>query len=182
VLEVTSIQGGETLKWTSDYPSYPASEGWSAKAYFIGLALKTIDGTANGSAFDFTLTATDSAALDSSTDQIYRYDVRVTKSDEVHTAEEGTIVIRPDPTGLLAGTDTRSHARTTLADIETAIRTWAGNPYEYVSIAGRTQKMTINDLERLRGHYRNEVQRETNAEMIAKGLRPKNTNKLLIQF
>jgi hypothetical protein len=180
MFDVAEINAGDTVEWSATFSDYPASAGWAANYYFAGEVNKTIAGVANGNSFDFTLPAADSTAMGGPSDRVLAYVCKVSLAGVVHTVDSGTVTVQRDPATAVPGYDGRSDERITLELIKAAIRDWATNPYQALTIGGRTSQWSLNELIRLRGLYSRLVRNEDAKERIAKGLAP--GNRTLIQF
>ena len=87
------FDAGTTVKYNKSFSSYPANGAspWTLKLHVAGIHK---DGVANGSSFDVTLDAADTAGLASGT---YSWAEVVTRGAEIYTAAEGFVVIDPNP-------------------------------------------------------------------------------------
>lgn len=91
-----SFDAGTTVKYTKSFADYTAAGGWTMKIHVAGLHL---DATANGSAWDFELTAAQTAGIAPGT---YTWDEIATKSGVIERADQGTVVIELNPTTATA--------------------------------------------------------------------------------
>jgi hypothetical protein len=167
--EPSTLRAGDTWKWTKSLSDYPAS------AWTLNYRLKNAAGgieitAAAGDDYAITVAAATTAAYVAG---VYGWSAWVEGgTSEKYSVGTGTLEVLPDlRSGLAtAALDTRSHARKTLAALESWIEN--GNPgvAEY-EIAGRRMKyIALADLLKMRQHYKAEVAAETRAEQIARGL------------
>jgi hypothetical protein len=154
-LEPSSVNAGDTWRWTRSLADYPASAGWALSYTLINASAKiTISAAAT--------TAGYAAGT-------YDWRARVSKAGEVYTVGEGRITVR---NAYAASTfDARSHARKTLDAIEAVIEGRASSSTAEYQIAGRQLKyIPVPDLLALRDKYRAEVKREDAIAAVAAGL------------
>lgn len=166
-LEPSTVNAGDTWRWTRSLDDYPASEGWVLSYTLInGTAKISISATASGDDHAVTVSAATSAGYTAGT---YDWRARVTKAGEVYTVGEGRLTVRNAYAGSTF--DARSHARKTLDAIEAVIEGRASSSTLEYSIAGRSLKhIPVSDLLALRDRYRAEVKREDAAAAVAAGL------------
>lgn len=177
--EPTQFRAGDTVLWSKSLADYSPADSWVLKYKFVGSAGKSDDITAtvSGDAWVVTVAKTVTAALAAG---IYTLIGWVEKGTERYTVAETTVQILTNIAIASAATDTRSHARKTLALIEAAIESYAVRPVEQLSIAGRTwTRPSLETLNRLRSKYAKLVRREVEKERRAKGLPAK---RILAQF
>jgi hypothetical protein len=167
--EPDTLRAGDTWKWTRTLADYPAS-AWSLKYRFKSAAGGfEITATASGDSYAITVAASTSAAYASG---LYTWIAWVEGgTSEKYTVDSGHLTVNPDYRTGTATTalDDRSHARKTLAAIETWIESRNPGVAEY-EIAGRRMKyIPITDLLKMRAHYKAEVAAEDAAEAIRNG-------------
>ena len=167
--EPDTLRAGDTWKWTKTVADYPAS-AWTLKyRYKSPTAGFEIVATASGDDYAITVAAATTAAIAAGT---YSWIAWVEGgTSEKYTVDTGVVEIDPDyRTGTAtAALDDRSHARKTLAAIETWIETRNPGVAEY-EIAGRRMKyIPITDLLKMRAMYKAEVAAEDAAEAIRNG-------------
>jgi hypothetical protein len=166
-LEPSSVNAGDTWRWTRSLADYPASAGWALSYTLINASAKiTISASASGDDHAVTVAAATTAGYAAGT---YDWRARVSKDGEVYTVGEGRITVR---NAFAASTfDARSHARKTLDAIEAVIEGRASSAVAEYTIAGRSLKhIPVADLLALRDKYRAEVLREDAAAAVAAGL------------
>lgn len=168
--EPGTLRAGDTWKWTKSLADYPASS-WTLKYRFKSpTAGFEITASSSGDDFSVTVTAATTSAYSSGT---YTWIAWVEGgTSEKYTVDTGVAVINPDYRSgtATAALDDRSHARKTLAAIESWIESRDQGVARY-AIAGREmQYIPITDLLRLRQVYKAEVAAEDAAAAIANGL------------
>ena len=169
--EPTILRSGDTWKWTKTLADYPASAPWTLKYRFKNAAGGfEITASASGDGYAVSVTAATTSAYVAGT---YSWIAWVEGgTSEKYTVDTGVVVVNPDYRSGTATTalDDRSHARKTLAAIETWIESRNPGVAEY-EIAGRRMKyIPLTDLLKLRQTYKNEVGAEDAREAIASGL------------
>lgn len=177
--EPTQLRAGDSVSWTKSFSPYTASNGYQLKYRLIGSAGKTdpVPAVASGDAWTTTFTTAYTKDLVAG---IYTLLGWVEKSGERVTVSETSIQLLANLVDAAAVTDTRSHARKTLALIEAAIESYAVRPVEQLSIAGRNwTRPSLEQLSRLRSKYTKLVRIEVEKERRAKGLAPK---RIVAQF
>lgn len=85
------FDAGTTVTYTVSHSNYPANDGWTLKLHVAGIHK---DATASGAAFLVTLAATDTEFVANGT---YSWAEIVTKGTDILTADEGFVVIDPNP-------------------------------------------------------------------------------------
>jgi hypothetical protein len=171
--EPTQIRAGDTFAFTKSLSDYLASEGWLLQYKLVGSAgcSDDVEGVADGD--DYTITF-DAAITEELTAGLYTLVGWVEKDGERYTINESTIQIKTNLADAAAATDTRSHARITLALIEAAIESYAVRPVESLSIGGRTlTRPSLDVLTRFRARYKKLVAIEDQQDRIKAGKRPK---------
>lgn len=168
--EPTTLRAGDTWKWKKSLPDYPASS-WNLKYRFKSpTAGFEITADESGDEYSVTVAAATTAAYSSGT---YSWIAWVEGgTSEKYTVDTGVTVVNPDyRTGTAtAALDDRSHARKTLAAIESWIESRDQGVAKY-AIAGREmQYIPVADLIKLRQTYKSEVAAEDAAAAIANGL------------
>lgn len=180
--EPLCIVAGDTVTWTrSDVVSrYPASDGWSASISIRGPGGESLDkaAVADGDAFAFTLTATETAQF--TTPGAYGYVVQVTNAGERHTLNRGSIDVVVDLSALTPGTlyDARGHVERTLAALEATLEGRATKDQHRYSIAGRSlDRIDAATLLEWRRVYRAELVKLERKERLRRGLTRRDTVK-----
>jgi hypothetical protein len=173
---------GDTLKYADSFPDYPASAGYTLTTRLVRRdaagAPITFNATASGDDYQTNVPAATTAGW---APGIYTWSKYVTLAGERYTLDAGELEIRADPAAATAPLDQRSHAQRTLDAIEAVIEQRASSAQLQWSIKGRqVQYMSLDELRKMRAHYRAEVAQERNAERVAKGLKPR--NRVAIRF
>ena len=168
--EPGSLRAGDTWRWTKTLDDYPATS-WTLKYRFKSpTAGFEITATTSGTDYSVTVAAATTAGYSSGT---YTWIAWVEGgTSEKYTVDTGVSVVNPDYRGgtATAALDDRSHARKTLAAIESWIESRNQGVARY-SIAGREmQYIPISDLLKLRQVYKAEVAAEDAAAAIANGM------------
>ncbi|MBU0752375.1 MAG: hypothetical protein KJ787_13965 [Gammaproteobacteria bacterium] len=167
--EPSALRSGDTWKWTKTLADYPASVWTLTYRFKNSSAGFEVVATASGDDYSVTVAAATTSGYASGT---YSWQAQVSAAGEKFTVDTGTLVVDPN---LFTGTasaaqDVRSHARKTLAAIESWIESRNPGVAEY-EIAGRRMKyIPISDLLKMRQHYKAEVAAEDAREAIANGL------------
>ena len=164
--EPASLRAGDTWKWTKTLADYPAS-AWSLKYRFkSATAGFEITATASGDDHAVSVAALTTTGYAAGT---YTWIAWVEGgTSEKHTVDTGVMSVSADYRSGTAttGLDDRSHARKTLAAIESWIESRSPGVAKY-AIAGREmQYIPIADLLKLRQTYKAEVAAEDAAEAI----------------
>lgn len=149
------LSAGTTLKVTRTFTDYPANDGWTATLYVAGESLMApVAATANGSAFDFTVSSTATSDLAPGD---YAYKVLVAKAGEVYVAEDAVITVDPNIISARAG-DLLTLAQKALPIVQAAILGRLTADQQSFSIAGRAVvKIPIKELYELRTRFENEI-------------------------
>lgn len=162
------IVAGDTLAFSAEFASWPATDGWTLAYRLVPLsgAAITIAASANGSAYAVAVAAATTAGWKPGA---YAWSAYVTKAGERHTLDRGRVQIRPD-SGAASNIDLRSHARKVLDAIEAVLEKRATRDQMGYTINGRELRRTpIADLLELRSRYRAEVRAEEQADRLAQG-------------
>jgi len=168
--EPAELRAGDTWKWTRSLADYPAS-AWTLKYRFKSpTAGFEITATTSGNDYAITVTAATTAGYAAGT---YTWIAWVEGgTSEKYTVDTGIMAVDADYRSgtATAALDDRSHARKTLAAIESWIESRNPGVAEY-EIAGRRMKyIPVADLLKLRQSYKTEVSAEEAAEAIRNGL------------
>ena len=148
---------GDTWQWTKVYADYPTSESWALSYALTGPAtVAAISASISGDHYAVSLAAATTAAYTPGT---YQWRAFLTKASERHQVGAGVFVLQPD-LAVKTG-DQRSHAVKMLTLIESALEGRILTQEEEYSLSGRSmKKLTIPELQKLRGRYLLEVRRE----------------------
>lgn len=158
-----------TVEWTEAYSDYPASS-WTLTYTLVGPAKYSLTATADGESHKVSVPKATTAAY---VPGIYRMIGTITDGTSQYQTYVSTLEILEDLTAEEAGYDAISDARKTLASIKEAIKTYAENPYQSLTIAGRTKaNWSFEELIKWRKLYEEEVAREEKAERLESGISP----------
>lgn len=168
--EPETVVAGDTWRWkrTDLVTDYPASAGWALSYVLLNASAKiTITASADGDEFRVDEAAADTASHAAG---VYAWEASVTNGADRFRVGTGTLEVEAD---FAAATtlDTRTHARKVLDAIEAVIERRASKDQQEYTVDGRSLKRTpVGDLLVLRDRYKREVEREEQAERLAKGL------------
>lgn len=178
-IEPTQIRAGDTVKWTRELADYPTSEAWALKYRIVGNGAEPREVTATIASGKYNITL-GSTLTDDLAEGTYQLVGWVEKSGERFTVYNRTLSVLPNLAAAAGATDTRSHARKTLALIEAAIESHAVDPVESLTIGSRTYtRPSLETLYNLRSRYAALVRKEENKERIESGGKAK---KLVVSF
>lgn len=166
------ITAGDTVKFhpgrvsLSDFPIAT----WTLTYRIVGNddATATVDATDSDGNYLTTFTKAETAKLAAGD---YELIGTITDGTERFTVYTGKIKVVGNFSAADGATDTRSHARKTLEAVKAVLESRATKDQESYTINGRSLNRTpIADLILLRNDYQALVNREEQAERIAKGL------------
>jgi hypothetical protein len=181
--EPARLVAGDTVAWTKDLPSYPASAGWVLR-YTLVSATAPITFTAaaapDGQGHVVNVTAATTAAWAPGS---YAWSADVSLGAARHTVATGRLTIAPNLAAITAGgLDTRTPARRALDAMDAALAAVGDKAYlQAYTINGRSQ--TFRDPSQfmaLRSQLQAEVAKEERTSALAAGQRPR--NQLLVRF
>ena len=167
--EPEKITAGVTWKWNKTLSDYPASE-WSLSYYLRrnGATLTSVTASADGDTFKLNVAAGVTALF---TPDDYDIIGIVTKGSEKFVVYDGILKVLSNPASSSAY-DPRSHARRVLDLIEAAMEGRIPNGMESYTIGGRSiNKIPLKELRELYERYKQDVEREVQAERLANGRR-----------
>lgn len=136
-------------------------------------ALLDLLGVAQGTGWAFSLTTTQSAALNTTgSSVIWYWQAYASKTDVRTTAGDGTLVVKANLASVSAGFDGSSQAERILTTIESEIqaRLTGGGTIEYTIGSRSLKKEPMAELLKMRSAYRNIVARERRGQMIKNGM------------
>lgn len=167
-IEPSRIVAGETAKWLTQLPDYPASAGWVLTTTLVSAAQRyVISSTASG---DDHLSVAAAATTAAYVAGDYALRSQVALAGEVFTVREGAVTVAPS---YGAAVDARSNARRALDAIEAVLQGRAASAVADYTINGRSVRYTpVAELLVLRDRYRMDVMREDAATRAAQGLAP----------
>lgn len=166
--EPRTLVAGDSTSWVTDHSSYP-SPTWTLTYEFRGPSKMTVTATQSGTTSSFAVAVT-SVASDALVDGIYQWQAIVTNGSERHTIWSGTLEVLPKLADETEQYDAKSHVRTVLNAIESALESYAKNPYQSLSIAGRNKQWSLEELLKMRTQYKYYLEQEIQAEKAAQGL------------
>ena len=171
------IYAGTTIKWRDDAAVGPLNESITSADWTLTYYLRTntnheghtVAGTSYGTGWEFTISATDSAAFDSGDWFFYG---EASKGSEKFTLGNGRLEVLASLayTGQPGAFDGRTAAEKERDDIEAALAKFKDGAQEY-SIGNRTfKRVAMADLQMRLNRLNAIIVRERKAAMIANGL------------
>ena len=161
-----SFRAGTTVPWSVTYPDFPASESWELRYFFRREGGDPIEfeATANGDAFEVTLTAAQTAKF---SDGRYEWHAIATKQGTgTDIAGSGVVDVWPDPTKA----HTKSFSEEALEMVEASIRGDLPTAQESINLAGLDiTKMSLSERFALRDRIKAEIARERQRRRLNKG-------------
>ena len=151
-----SFYAGDSSTWTSTFSDYSAADSWVATCVFQrpGANAFRVEGTASGADHVFTISPSDSAALEAGR---WLWGIRVAKDTTTKTVATGTSVILPNPEAIPVET----HNEKCLRLLQAAMEERAVDVQESISILGQdVTKIAAVELEGLIDAYQAKVNRE----------------------
>lgn len=140
-----ALDAGTSLHVVLAYPDFPAS-AWTAELWLGGGALVApvkADGTPLSDAFDFEFAAAETSAWVAG---VYQWQVRVTSSSGVLTADRGQLTVRPNLATALAG-DLQPWEERALAAVTKVIEGRIDADVQQFTIAGRlVEQIPVKEL------------------------------------
>lgn len=154
------ISAGLTFSAVAALSAYPAP-AWSMTLALRGPASIDLEATADGTSHALAATAEETGAYPPG---LYRYSLRALYNGVVREIEHGTINVLADLVQLQPGTETRSHARIVLDNIQAVIEKRATQDQQKYTINNRELWRTpIADLLKLKNLYLALVRQEEKA-------------------
>ncbi|MEY2688368.1 MAG: hypothetical protein RL375_2566 [Pseudomonadota bacterium] len=167
--EPARIIAGDTAKWLTTLPDYPASDGWVMTVTLVSAAQRyTATATASG---DDHLVTIDASTTTNWVAGDYALRAQVALGGEVYTVRDvPRVVVAP---AYSAAIDSRSTAATALDNVEAVIEGRASSNVAEYQINGRSLRyLSVPELLQLRDRLRADVAREAAASRAAAGLAP----------
>ena len=163
---------GDPLGASVDSSSYALAYSFRGP---VAAALLDVTGTASGTGWQFTLTTTQTAALNTGTTTVRWYwSAYASKSGVRLTAGQGVLLVKPNLASINNSTvyDGRSPNEQILAaiDAEITARISGGATLEYTIGTRSLKKEPMSALLELQTRYRMKVRSERRAQQIANGL------------
>ena len=168
-----STYAGDTLAWLISLADFPASDGW-----VLTYGFRCATATTSGTAINLVAAASGAnhlvSAASTATAQwlpgTYKGVARVAKAGEAFTIWKGTLEVLANPIEAGDNTDTRTHSKRCLDNINIVLEGKATRDVLNTSIAGQSiGRMTFNDLLAAKAHFQDLVDREQAAEDAANG-------------
>jgi hypothetical protein len=167
------LTAGNSATWTDprvlilgDW--YDATE-WTLAYVLRGPSNLAVDAVANGAAWVTSLTASQTAPLQSGE---YEWFALISKGDERLEAGRGRLQVDPDPLQIQAGHDPRTTAEIALANAEAALAGWnaSGGAVKRWRINGREQEFhSLAEILKVIAYWRVRVRNEQAAVAVANG-------------
>lgn len=175
--EPTTVNPGDTVRWTKTLADYPASAGWALSYILLNASSKiTITATASGDDHVVNVAAATSASW---TAGDYAWRAQVALAGDVFTVGEGRITVAPSFAATTL--DTRSSVRKALEAVEAYLSDPSNLTAAKYQIAGRSlDRFPLPDLWKHRDRLRFEVAREDAATRAAAGL--PDTRRVFVRF
>jgi hypothetical protein len=175
---------GDSLKFSSTVPDYPASAGYTLTYRLVrrdgmGAAIE-ITATADGDGYQVEVIPAATALWVVGK---YTWAAYVSKVGERYTVETGEVEILPDPAVSGSPLDMRSQARRALDDLKAARATWVatGGRVKRYAIAGRDiEYKDAAEIDMEIQYWTKQVGEEQTAADLETGRRPK--NRILTRF
>lgn len=175
------ITAGDSATWIDYAFNNALGDSIDATAYTLAYSFRgplptglDLTGSVTGTAWTFTLTTAQSAALNAgAASAVWFWQAYATKAGVRLTAGEGQLVVRPNLAGISAVTfDGRSQAEQVLSTVEAAIAARVNGDFtiEYTIGTRSLKREPMANLIQLRDKYRFIVSRQRKAQMIANGL------------
>ena len=174
------IYAGQTIKWRDDGFVGPLNESITSSDWTLTYYLRfnhtheghQVVGTAYGSGWEFTISATDSAGFDAGDWYIYAEATKGSEKFPLGTARaEVFATLTYDSAEQPDAFDGRTQAEKDLDAVTTAIRAMIADKAAEYSIGNRTfKRIDLAELRMRESHLNAIVARERKAAMIANGL------------
>jgi hypothetical protein len=182
----TTHTAGDTFTRLRSWPAYPAGAGWVGKLRLVprstagGAAVIELTAGADGDTHLFTATAAATAAWVAGAYALAEW---VELDGQVVTIGTDELLVAPDPRSLTAGTDGRSLAVRTLADLIAARASFVASQGMVASYKVGDRERTFRTAAELNqeiAYWQGQVDSETQAARLAQGLRPR--NQIFVRF
>lgn len=168
------VRAGDTITWRRCLADYPASAGWQLQVTLVGSTeVYSASSVADGDDHVFTIAAAATALWEPGGYQALE---TATKATERFSLYSVRITVQPDLAAAVAGSDTRSHARKVLDNINLWLESKSVTAGETQIGERRIRNYDLTDLLALRDRYAALVRSE---DAAASGGR---TGRLLVRF
>lgn len=174
--EPSAVVVGDTVRWRKTIDSFaiddetdiePIEDSYTLKYTLQGPSKISITATVDGDDYLVNEAASTTASW---TPGSYLWTAFLSKGSDRYRIDSGRIEIKKD-FEVVSAHDTRTHAQKALEAIEAVLENRAGSEVLNYTIAGRTvSKIPHTELMTLRDRYRQERQREVDAEKLANGI------------
>jgi len=162
---VDSLIAGDTLDFTDVVADYPATAAWVLKYRLVPRFTAPVQApveltatTVNTTDYRVQATPTATAAW---TPGAYNWFRWVENAGERQSLGSGSLTVQVNPATVAQGADIRSQAEAALDAINAVLANRATVDQQEMSIAGRSLKrMTVDELLKLRGYYKAQVNAE----------------------
>lgn len=177
----TELIAGDTLNYRAEVAEYPATEGWTLKLRLVprgaGTAI-TLTGVADGDDYLVQASAAVTAAWAPGE---YSWHYWVEKAGERYPAQRGQLTVKPDPSTMAAGTDTRTAAEVALDAVRSMLRgTATSGVLSYRINERELRRYSMPELIALESKLATDVARERAAAAMAAGM--KNPRKIFVRM
>lgn len=164
------LYAGTTWAWTVDVPGYSAADGWGLN-YILTNASASFDfsddDSATGTTFSVEVAGASTTAC---TEGDYTWQLFAVKDDDRRFVSSGSVKVLPDISDGSTHLDSRSHARKVLDAVGAVIEGSASKDQQSYSVNGRSlSRRSLDELQKLRGHYLAEVRAEESEAAQATG-------------
>ena len=180
-MNLIELYVGDSLQFETSVPEYPASGGYTLKYRLVpraGGSAYVITASASGDAYAVNVAAATTAAWVAGE---YSWHAYIEISGARYTVGSGQLTLRPDPSAIAGGTDTRTQAEIALAQAKAAYASMSANPGRKSYTIGDVSVTFNSPAEILTtiNYWETQVQREQHADAIRKGL--KNPNRVYVR-
>jgi len=145
------MRAGDTITWRRCLADYPASAGWQLQVTLVGATeVYSANSVADGDDHVFTIAASATALWEPGGYQALE---TATKAAERFSLYSTRVTVQPDLAAAIAGTDTRSHARKVLDNINAWLESKSVTAGETQIGERRIRNYDLTDLLALRDRY-----------------------------
>lgn len=179
--EPKTFRAGDTVTWTEDGTTFPASKGWTMKYTISGSSTISVTGVASGDGYLISLTAAQTAGLVSGTYVLAQF-VEIGSGAAIvrQTLSTTSVDVQRNLSTAYAG-DARTHLQRVLESIRAVIESRATKADTQITIAGRSiAHIPLGELMKYYTQYEYWVAEEKKRDRIAKGMPI--GNKVMVQF
>jgi hypothetical protein len=149
-----TLTAGDTVRLRLTVANASAADGGTLTLSLAGASTLTVTGVASGTAWDVTLTNTETAALEQGT---YQWRTRLVESGVTYTAASGTVTVLPDLAAMAPG-DGQTWDERTLTIVEAALQgTLSGEMRRYMIGGRQVETFSLKELMDLRNQLRRNI-------------------------